>query len=183
MYSAIAYAYGLNIKLLVELLDSKIDDICSIFPTDLVFMFFHICVLIWCMFHFRLMGLMFCQVSERALFFWNNDHIENLIRQNRKVILPIIFPALEKNSRNHWNQAVHSLTLNIRKIFYDFDPELYRECLIKFEEDESKESEVQSRRESTWKRLEEEAAKKVVASNEAVLVPTKFSSPINASPG
>lgn len=112
---------------------------------------------------------MLCQVAERALFLWNNDHIENLIRQNRKVILPIIFPALEKNARNHWNQAVHSLTLNVHKIFQDLDPELYKECLLQFEEDESKEEEVKARRNATWKRLEEIAAKKA-ASNEPVLV-------------
>ncbi|KAE8711688.1 Serine/threonine protein phosphatase 2A 59 kDa regulatory subunit B' gamma isoform [Hibiscus syriacus] len=100
------------------------------------------------------------QVAERALFLWNNDHIENLIIQNRKVILSIILPALEKNARNHWNQAVHSLTLNIRKIFYDLDPELYKECLLKFQEDESKDEENKAKRENTWKRLEELAEKK-----------------------
>lgn len=61
------------------------------------------------------------QVAERALFLWNNDHIEKLIKQNQEVILPIIFPYLEKNTRNHWNDAVQSLTLNIRKIFSDLD--------------------------------------------------------------
>ncbi|XP_059316382.1 serine/threonine protein phosphatase 2A 57 kDa regulatory subunit B' theta isoform-like [Lycium ferocissimum] len=111
------------------------------------------------------------QVAERALFLWNNDHIENLIKQNRKVILPIIFPALERNARHHWNQAVHSLSLNIRKIFYDLDPELFKECLHKFQEDELKEDEIKSRREATWKRLEEVAAKNTT-SNEAVLVPS-----------
>lgn len=111
------------------------------------------------------------QVAERALFLWNNDHIENLIKQHRKVILPIIFPALERNARNHWNQAVHSLSLNIRKIFYDLDPELFKECLHKFQEDELKEDEIKSRREATWKRLEELAAKNTT-SNEAVLVPS-----------
>lgn len=111
------------------------------------------------------------QVSERALFLWNNDHIENLIKQHRKVILPIIFPALERNARNHWNQAVHSLSLNIRKIFYDLDPELFKECLHKFQEDELKEDEIKSRREATWKLLEELAAKNTT-SNEAVLVPS-----------
>lgn len=112
------------------------------------------------------------QVAERALFFWNNDHIENLIKQNRSVILPIIFPALEKNARNHWNQAVHSLTLNVRKLFCDLDPELFKECLTKFQEDEAKEDDVKARRETTWKRLEEAAAKKA-SSNEAVLVLAK----------
>lgn len=109
-------------------------------------------------------------MAERALFLWNNGHIENLIKQNRGIILPIIFPALEKNARNHWNQAVHGLTLNVRKIFFDLDPELYKECLLKFQEDESKEDEIKAKREAAWKLLEEMAAKRV-ASNEAVLVP------------
>ncbi|GFY83082.1 protein phosphatase 2A regulatory B subunit family protein [Actinidia rufa] len=112
-------------------------------------------------------------VAERALFLWNNDHIESLIKQNRKVILPLIFPALEKNARKHWNQAVQSLTLNVRKIFSDIDPELFEECLLKFQEDEAREDEIKLKREATWKRLEEIAAMKA-ASNEAVLVPSKI---------
>lgn len=107
---------------------------------------------------------------------WNNDHVRNLIIQNRKVILPIVFPALERNTRSHWNQAVQSLTLNVRKIFTDADQSLFDECLAKFEENEVKEREAQEKRESTWKRLEELAATKVV-SNEAVLV-SKFASSV-----
>lgn len=112
------------------------------------------------------------QVAERALFLWNNDHIENLIKQNRKVILPIVFPALERNARTHWNQAVQSLTLNVRKLFSDTDPELFEECLLKFQEDEAHEQETKSKREAKWKRLEEIAAMKA-SSNEAVLVPNR----------
>lgn len=112
------------------------------------------------------------QVAERALFLWNNDHIRNLINLNRKVILPIIFPALERNTRGHWNQAVQSLTLNVRKIFSDADQALFDECLARFQEDEMKEKETQEKRESTWKRLEDLAASRAV-SNEAVLV-SKF---------
>lgn len=110
------------------------------------------------------------QVAERALYLWNNDHIENLIRQNRKVILPIIFPALEKNGRNHWNQVVQNLTLTVRKIFSDVDPELFEKCLLKFQEDEGKIEELNTKHETTWKRLEEIAATKA-ASSEAVLIP------------
>lgn len=83
--------------------------------------------------------------------------------------MPIIFPALEKNTRNHWNQAVKSLTYNVRNIFSELDPELFEECLQKFQEDEAKGEEILSKRDSTWKRLEEMAASKA-ASNEAVLV-------------
>ncbi|PHT49500.1 Serine/threonine protein phosphatase 2A 59 kDa regulatory subunit B' zeta isoform [Capsicum baccatum] len=109
------------------------------------------------------------QVAERSLFLWNNSHVENLIRQNREVILPIIFPSLEKNARGHWNHAVQSLTLNVRKIFLDVDAELFEGCLQKFEEDQAREEETKVKRESTWKRLEEIAAMKAT-SNELVLV-------------
>ncbi|XP_071724906.1 serine/threonine protein phosphatase 2A 57 kDa regulatory subunit B' theta isoform-like [Rutidosis leptorrhynchoides] len=108
----------------------------------------------------RCLNSLHFQVAERALFLWNNDHIENLIIQNRKVILPIIFPALETNARKHWNQAVRSLTLNVLKIFNDLDPEMFNECLEKFNMDESKQEKSKERREATWKRLEEVAAKK-----------------------
>lgn len=114
----------------------------------------------------------YLQVAERALFLWNNDHIENLIKQNRKVILPIIFPALERNTRQHWNQAVQSLTLNVRKIFSDIDLDLFEECLLKFQEDETREKEMKVKREVTWKRLEEIAAVKATT-NEPVLVSPK----------
>nr|GMC97333.1 serine/threonine protein phosphatase 2A 57 kDa regulatory subunit B' theta isoform-like [Ipomoea batatas] len=113
------------------------------------------------------------QVAERALFLWNNDHIENLIKQNRKVILPVIYPALEKNSRTHWNPAVQSLTLNVCKLFSDIDPELFEECMTKFQEGEAQEQQKKTQREATWKRLEEIAAMKA-ASNEPVLVSRKL---------
>ncbi|KAJ6832303.1 serine/threonine protein phosphatase 2A 59 kDa regulatory subunit B' gamma isoform-like [Iris pallida] len=116
------------------------------------------------------------QVAERALFLWNNDHVRNLITQNRKVILPIIFPALEKNTRGHWNPAVQSLTLNVRKLFLDADQELFEECLLRFQEDEAKEKEMQAKREMLWKRLEEVAASKATVSSEAVLVSRVVSS-------
>ncbi|KAJ8773649.1 hypothetical protein K2173_005895 [Erythroxylum novogranatense] len=115
------------------------------------------------------------QVAERALYLWNNDHIENLIRQNHGAILPVIFPALEKNGCHHWNQVVQNLTVNVRKIFVDIDPEMFEECLRQFQEDEAKAEEIKQKHEATWKHLEEIAATKA-ASSEAVLVPFKVPS-------
>ncbi|XP_019437386.1 PREDICTED: serine/threonine protein phosphatase 2A 59 kDa regulatory subunit B' eta isoform-like [Lupinus angustifolius] len=109
------------------------------------------------------------QVAERALFLWNNSHIQNLIKHSRKVILPIILPALEKNARSHWSQAVHSLTSNVRKIFYDLDPNLFNQCLHEFEEYESKQDEVTMRREATWKHLEGLAANNTILSEHVLL--------------
>ncbi|CAF1931491.1 unnamed protein product [Brassica oleracea var. botrytis] len=115
------------------------------------------------------------QVAERALFLWNNDHIRNLITQNHKVIMPIVFPALERNTRGHWNQAVKTLTLNVRKVFSDVDQALFDECLAKFQVEEENKTELKANRERTWKRLEDLAASKT---NEAELVP-RFVSSVN----
>lgn len=93
------------------------------------------------------------QVAERALFLWNNEHIVSLIAQNRNVILPIIFEALEKNIRSHWNQAVNGLTVNVRKMFLEMDVELFEECQRQFEEREANAKELEEQRELTWQRL------------------------------
>ena len=51
------------------------------------------------------------QVAERALFLWNNDYIVSLVAQNRHTILPMVFGALQRNARSHWNAAVHGTSL------------------------------------------------------------------------
>ncbi|KAJ0591153.1 putative protein phosphatase 2A, regulatory B subunit, B56, armadillo-like helical [Helianthus annuus] len=115
------------------------------------------------------------QVAERALFLWNNEHIRNLTTQNRKVILPIIFSPLEKNTHGHWNQAVQSLTLNVRKIFSDADQSTFQDCLVKYQEDETKEKENIAKRQSTWNRLDAMAAAKtkpMVISTSATITTT-----------
>lgn len=110
------------------------------------------------------------QVAERALFLWNNDQIINLIAHNRLVILPIIFPALEKNAHNHWNPGVLNLTLNIRKMFSEMDDALYLACLDQLKEDEEKLSLLAEQRKEAWQRLEYAASLKPMTGNTAVLV-------------
>ena len=89
------------------------------------------------------------------MYLWSSDHVESLIKQNRKIILPIIFPALEKVCRTHWNQAVQTMTQNVRKIFSDADPDLFEECVQKFMVDEVKEKERKENQEALWRRLEQ----------------------------
>jgi len=97
-------------------------------------------------------------VAERALFLWNNDHIVSLVAQNRHVVLPLVYPALARNTTGHWNQAVHGLTLNVRKMFLELDNELFQECDRKYQEDVAKAKGIEAKREETWKRLEAAAA-------------------------
>ncbi|CAK9142988.1 unnamed protein product [Ilex paraguariensis] len=98
------------------------------------------------------------QVAERALFLWNNEHIVSLIAQNRNVTLPIIFEALEKNIQSHWNQAVHGLTVNVRKMFLEMDTELFDECQRQYADREARAGELEEQRELTWQRLAVAAA-------------------------
>ncbi|XP_015055906.1 serine/threonine protein phosphatase 2A 57 kDa regulatory subunit B' beta isoform-like [Solanum pennellii] len=93
------------------------------------------------------------QVAERALFLWNNEHIVGLIAQNRNVIFPIIFDALQKNIDNHWNQAIHGLTVNVRKMFMEMDAELFDECQRQYSEKAARATELEEQRELRWQRL------------------------------
>ncbi|KAK7260843.1 hypothetical protein RIF29_27141 [Crotalaria pallida] len=110
------------------------------------------------------------QVAERALYLWNNDHIVNLIAHNRQVILPIIFPALDRNAQSHWNPAVINLTHNIRKMFLEMDEKLFLSCHSHFKEDEAILSAEAEKRKEAWKQLEHAASLQPVIGNTAVLV-------------
>ncbi|XP_010249885.1 PREDICTED: serine/threonine protein phosphatase 2A 57 kDa regulatory subunit B' iota isoform-like [Nelumbo nucifera] len=110
------------------------------------------------------------QVAERALFLWNNEHIVSLIAHNRQLILPLVFPALEKNTRNHWNQSVLNLTVNVRKMLSELDDELVLTCESKLEEEEANQRAAAEKRRLTWERLENVASIQPMTGNTAVLV-------------
>merc|ERR1712038_565208 len=93
------------------------------------------------------------QVAERTLFFWNNDYIVKLINQNRRELFPIILGALYKNSKQHWNSAVHGLTFNVLKLLMEADPQLFDECSTKHRQDEEGEELEEQARQQKWAAL------------------------------
>ncbi|XP_076945050.1 serine/threonine protein phosphatase 2A 57 kDa regulatory subunit B' kappa isoform-like isoform X1 [Bidens hawaiensis] len=111
------------------------------------------------------------QVAERALLLWNNDQIFYLIGHNRQVILPIIFPALETNVQNHWNQSVLNLTLNVRNVFTEMDNMLFLACHAHFLEEQEKQNSAAEKRKEAWAHLENAASLRPITMNTtAVLV-------------
>ncbi|KAK4386367.1 Serine/threonine protein phosphatase 2A regulatory subunit B' beta isoform [Sesamum angolense] len=78
--------------------------------------------------------------------------------QNRNVILPIIFGALERNILSHWNQAVHGLTVNVRKMFLEMDAELFEQCQKQYIEREFRSRELEEQQETKWQQLAAAAA-------------------------
>jgi serine/threonine-protein phosphatase 2A regulatory subunit B' len=107
------------------------------------------------------------------LFLWNNEHLFDMISQNRQVILPLIYPSLERNTRSHWNQSVLNVTMNVRKMFLDMDERLLLSCQSSFEEEEEKQAATEERRWLMWEQLERSAA----PGYQPVIADTSFPSP------
>jgi serine/threonine-protein phosphatase 2A regulatory subunit B' len=73
------------------------------------------------------------QVAERSLLFWANQALVRLIQDYVTTIFPIVYGALYKSSRNHWNRSIMSLSTDILKAFMDMDQKLYDDCAIKYD--------------------------------------------------
>ncbi|ETW85798.1 hypothetical protein HETIRDRAFT_379932 [Heterobasidion irregulare TC 32-1] len=98
------------------------------------------------------------QVAERALYYWNNEYIVNLMTDNMAVILPIVFPALYQNSKSHWNRTIHGMVYNALKMFMEISPELFDETTHHYKQQKIEEQQHAVERYEGWKRLREKAA-------------------------
>ncbi|XP_073827573.1 protein phosphatase regulatory B subunit well-rounded isoform X5 [Musca autumnalis] len=94
------------------------------------------------------------QVAERALYYWNNEYIMSLISDNSQVILPIMFPALNRNSKTHWNKTIHGLIYNALKLFMEMNQRLFDECSKNYRQEKQLEREKMSQREGLWQQVE-----------------------------
>lgn len=94
------------------------------------------------------------QVAERALYYWNNDYIMSLIEENSNVVLPIMFPALYKISKEHWNQTIVALVYNVLKTFMEMNGKLFDELTANYKAERQKEKKKEKDREELWKKLE-----------------------------
>lgn len=72
------------------------------------------------------------QVAERALYYWNNEYIVNLIGENIETVLPLVFSSLYLNSKSHWNRQIHNLAYNALKLLMEINPRLFEECTVNF---------------------------------------------------
>mmetsp|Transcript_9614 Transcript_9614/g.21599 ORF Transcript_9614/g.21599 Transcript_9614/m.21599 type:complete len:484 (+) Transcript_9614:269-1720(+) len=70
------------------------------------------------------------QVAERALYYWNSEHLcVNVLSQSKaNIFLPYVFGPLSKSAAGHWNQAVEGLAQSILKMYMEMDIQLYEKC-------------------------------------------------------
>jgi serine/threonine-protein phosphatase 2A regulatory subunit B' len=93
------------------------------------------------------------QVAERALYYWNNEYFISLVQDHTKVILPIMFPPLYKNSKSHWNKTIHGLIYNALKLFMEMDQHLFDECTTAYRAERMKEKQELQKREEAWRKI------------------------------
>lgn len=93
------------------------------------------------------------QVAERALYYWNNEYFISLVQDHTKVILPIMFPPLYRNSKSHWNKTIHGLIYNALKLFMEMDQHLFDECTTAYKDERKKEKQMLLQREEAWKKI------------------------------
>ncbi|KAH9813839.1 phosphatase 2A regulatory B subunit-domain-containing protein [Melampsora americana] len=99
------------------------------------------------------------QVAERALYYWNNEYIVNLISENVQTVLPLVFDSLYTNSKMHWSRQIHQLVYNALKLFMDMNPPLFEECTDQYRESRQRERERLLEKEQAWNHLRDEAIK------------------------
>ncbi|KAL0071524.1 serine/threonine-protein phosphatase 2A 56 kDa regulatory subunit delta isoform [Marasmius tenuissimus] len=93
------------------------------------------------------------QVAERALLYWNNEYVVNLMSDNLAVVLPIVFPALYTNSKSHWNRTIHGMVYNALKLFMEINPDLFDEAMQHYKQRKSEEQEAAVRRYEQWQKM------------------------------
>ncbi|GAA5880741.1 hypothetical protein JCM3774_005696 [Rhodotorula dairenensis] len=93
------------------------------------------------------------QVAERALYYWNNEYIVNLIGENIHVILPIVYPSLHAISNGHWNRQIHNLAYNALKLLMDLNADVFEHCAAEHKRHRQAEKEREREREEKWHTL------------------------------
>jgi len=97
------------------------------------------------------------QVAERALYYWNNEYIVNLIGENIHVILPLVFSSLYLNSNGHWNRQIHNLAYNALKLLMEINGDVFEQCTQDFKRTRQGAAAMERAREDKWQRLREVA--------------------------
>ena len=111
------------------------------------------------------------QVSERALYFFNNEYLVSLIGEAPAETIPYVFPALYKTSKSHWNRAINTLVFNALKILSEVDANVFEQCSARYEEQVGERENKLRTRASKWDKLEALARKNPLSSKVEIVKP------------
>lgn len=113
------------------------------------------------------------QVAERCLLLFNSDPVMNLVEENVERVLPIIFPNIYKVSKEHWNQAIVTLVLNLLKQFKAINSVLFNDLSNQYREYINTLERRRVEHEEIWRRLEELNLKKQDQNKDKKVTPNR----------
>ncbi|KAI8871388.1 B56-domain-containing protein [Ramicandelaber brevisporus] len=99
------------------------------------------------------------QVIERALAFFRNDKIIEMIRSNLENVMPIIIPALVNRSQSCWNRNVQVMAINVVRMFQDLSPDAVDACMIQAKQLAEFDLLDSKKRVDSWNNIRKEAAR------------------------
>ncbi|PIA56717.1 hypothetical protein AQUCO_00700815v1 [Aquilegia coerulea] len=94
------------------------------------------------------------QVSERALYVWNNEHFVKMASQATEEVFPVVVEGIEKNLKWHWSKNVRQLTSSVKVMLEEMEPTLYSRCLRELELQDFFIDQEQKKRKQNWERIE-----------------------------
>ncbi|PVV01212.1 hypothetical protein BB560_004380 [Smittium megazygosporum] len=84
------------------------------------------------------------QVSERALMFWSNPQIVQLIHSCLESLAPVVLNEICKSCNSHWNQSIQQRAHSVFQFFLLSDEQLFENCIADIKKihslDEAKEA-------------------------------------------
>jgi serine/threonine-protein phosphatase 2A regulatory subunit B' len=103
------------------------------------------------------------QVAERALYFWCNEAILQLLQQEAEILMPIVCPTLFKFSKAHWNKSIHQLIFNALKILMDINANVFEHCSKQYQALVQQHAQRNADRAGKWEQLQRIAKKNPIS--------------------
>jgi serine/threonine-protein phosphatase 2A regulatory subunit B' len=78
-----------------------------------------------------------------------------VFEENNQVIMPIMFPALYRISKEHWNQTIVALVYNVLKTFMEMNSRLFDDLTASYKADRQKEKKRERERDDLWRKMQD----------------------------
>uniref|UniRef100_A0A1I8G022 Serine/threonine protein phosphatase 2A regulatory subunit n=2 Tax=Macrostomum lignano TaxID=282301 RepID=A0A1I8G022_9PLAT len=103
----------------------------------------------------RSVGSSHFQVAERAVLYWNNEYIASLVEEHNEVLMPILFPAFYRISREHWNQTIVAMVYNVLKTFMEMNTKLFDDLTNAYKNERQKERKREKDRDDLLRKFDD----------------------------
>ena len=98
-------------------------------------------------------------LANKALNFMLNNRIQNIIAGNPEPLLNIIFPALFRVARGHWEKSVQLKALTVMNTLMELNPSVFRKVAEEFKQVSLMERARKRQKKSLWDAVAQTAAK------------------------